>query len=325
MQHQIKIKGISPFFPRWIFMFLLFLLYAATSPAQDLERVDATILMYPKSFDGPEQLSKFITRDFFTEEEKVRAIYSWIIENVSYNLEEFKQFDFSYKKISERNEKEVATREKIIKRTLQKGKAVCEGYAMLFEKLCELQGIENYLVRGDIKSNFDDIGRPFEKTHMWNVAFIDGIPHLFDPTWGAGKYKGKFIKEPDYFYYNTPPEKLINTHYPDMAEDSFLKEIPSRLAFSERPIIIEKTLIAENILKPKTGIIRMEDYFDELFFEIETIQTDEITYSYGNEILSVQKLQSENGVTTFSVPLELGVETLLIYFNGKPALGYKIK
>lgn len=331
-----KLIGIFPFFeelvptfPRERFrgVFYCFFLFLSTTfgLAQDLERVDATILLYPNSFNKPEELSKFISRDFFTEEEKVRAIYSWIIENISYDPEEFKQFDFSYKKIDERNEKEAATREKIIKRTLQKGKAVCEGYAMLFEKLCELQGIQNYLVRGDIKTHFDDIGRPYEKIHLWNVAFIDGSPYLFDPTWGAGKYKGSFIKEPDYFYYKAPPEKLINTHYPDMAEDAFLKEVPSRLTFSERPIIIVKSLTAENILKPKMGLIRMEDYFDELFFEIEHLQTEEIDYSYGKEILPVQKLQSGNGVTTFSIPLELGVESLLLYFNDKPALGYKIQ
>lgn len=308
-----------------IFFFGLITLSATFSFSQDLQRVDATILMYPKTFDKPEELSKFIVRDFFTEEEKVRAIYSWIIQNISYDPEEFKQFDFSYKKIAERNEKEAATREKIIKRTLQKGKAVCEGYAMLFEKLCMLLGIENYLVRGDIKSNFDDIGRPFQKTHLWNVAFIDGQPHLFDPTWGAGKYKGKFIKEPDYFYYKTPAEKLIATHYPDMAEDAFLKEIPSREAFSNSPIIIEKTVLPEDILKPKTGIILMEDYFDEVFFEIQNVQIADIKYSYGPEILPVEKLQFENGITTFSLPLELGVENLIIYFNDKPALGFKIQ
>ena len=39
--------------------------------AQDYEKVDATIQLYPQTFDSPEALSKFITRDFKTEEEKV--------------------------------------------------------------------------------------------------------------------------------------------------------------------------------------------------------------------------------------------------------------
>ncbi len=175
------------------------------SIAQDYERIDASILLYPKYFDTPEQFSKFISRDFSTDEEKVRAIYSWIILNVSYDPEEYKRFNFNFKNLRERNAKEENTRAKVIQRTLNKGVAVCEGYAMLFEKMCELQGIQNYLVRGDIKSNFNDIDRPFKNSHMWNIAILDGETYLFDPTWGAGKYNGKFIREPSYFYYKTDP------------------------------------------------------------------------------------------------------------------------
>ena len=98
---------------------------------------------------------------------------------------------------------------------------------MLFEKICELKGISNYLVRGDIKSNFNDIGRPFKKSHMWNIAYIDGEPFLFDPTWGAGKYHEKFIKYPSYYFYKTEPELFFKTHYQSIFEDAFMDTIIS--------------------------------------------------------------------------------------------------
>lgn len=305
-----------------IVVFSVFLSMSAF--AQDYERVDAIISMYPNTFDNPERLSKFIARDFTSEEDKVRAIYTWIIQNIAYDPDEYKQFDYTFTNYRERNEKDEKLRNKIIQRTLQKGVAVCEGYAMLFEKLCEQQGIKNYLVRGDIKSNFPDIGRPFKRVHMWNVASIEGKYYLFDATWGAGKYNGKFIKEPSYFYYETPPELFIKTHYPDMPEDAFMDEIMSREQFSEQPLIIEKSLLAKDIESPSKGLLFEDAYFGEILFSIKNIDPEKISYSYGTDIISIKEIEREANKIKFNVPLIIGAKTLLIYFDGKPALGYKI-
>ena len=306
-------------------VYISVLLWSIIVCAQDFERVDATILMYPKTFDTAEDLSRFITRDFATDEEKVRAMYSWIVQNIAYEPDEYKQFDFKFKNYRERNQKEEKTREKVIRRTLQKGIAVCEGYAMLFEKLCELQGIANYLVRGDTKSNFDDIGRSFAKNHMWNVIYIDDKPYLFDPTWGAGRYNGKFIKEPTYFYYKTPPHLFFKTHYPEMFEDAFVDNIVTREVFSTMPLIISEKLKIEDVEKPINGIIRSEDYFDSVAFTINNSNPEVVAYSYGKEKRVLETIERTQGRVKFDLPLELGVDKLLIYFDDEPALGFKIK
>ena len=293
--------------------------------AQDYERIDATILLYPNRCNSPEDLSKFITRDFITDEEKVRAIYSWIIQNIEYDPKEYKKFDYSFKHYRERNLKEEETREKIIQRTIQSGVAVCEGYAMLFERLCELQGIDTYLVRGDTKSNFQDIGRPFDTVHMWNVAYIDGKPYLFDSTWGAGKYHQKFIKDTSYFYFKTPPQQFIKSHYPDLFEDAFISETISRTDFSMMPLIIDKHILYSDLQSPKKGIIYSELYFDEIQFSLMNVNPENVKYSYGDEKIPVNNFEILDQHLTFSVPLQLGVKNLLIYFEDKPVLGYQIK
>ena len=112
---------------------LFFIFLNVSALAQDYERVDAIISMYPQTFENPEKLSKFITRDFTSDEDKIRAIYTWIIQNVAYDPDEYKQFDYTFTNYRERNEKDEKLRAKITERTLQKGIAVCEGYAMLFE------------------------------------------------------------------------------------------------------------------------------------------------------------------------------------------------
>ncbi|PKA82584.1 transglutaminase superfamily protein [Ulvibacter sp. MAR_2010_11] len=310
------------------FTYLLLFLIGVTPLigfSQDYERIDATILLYPKTFEKAEDLSKFISRDFTTDEEKVRAMYSWIIQNIAYEPDEYKQFDFKFKNYRERNQKEEKTREKVISRTLQKGIAVCEGYAMLFEKLCELQGIQNYLVRGDTKTNFNDIGRSFAKNHMWNVVYIDEEPYLFDLTWGAGRYNGKFIKEPSYFYYKTAPGLFFKTHYPEMLEDAYIDNIVTREVFSTMPLIISERLKIEDVEVPLNGIIRAEDYFDSVAFTINNASPSSVSYSYGKEKIKLESFEKSQGRAKFSIPLELGVENLLIYFDDEPVLGYKIK
>jgi transglutaminase/protease-like cytokinesis protein 3 len=182
-----------------------FIATAATVCAQDFDRTDATIQLYPETFDEVAQFDRFLSRDFNTDEEKVRAIYSWLINNISYDPDAYKLFNYNFKDYRERNQKEERSRKKIIEHTLRTGKAVCEGYAMTFEKLLTLQGIDNYLIQGDTKTHFKDIDRKFDLSHMWNAIKIDDSWYLFDTTWGAGKYTSKFVKEPSYYYYQIAP------------------------------------------------------------------------------------------------------------------------
>ena len=307
-------------------LFLLVLLFCAspnTLLAQDYERIDAVIQLYPKTVNSPEELSKFVTRDFTTEEDKVRAIYSWIIQNVAYYPEAYKMFNYNFKNYRERNLKEEKTRKKIIDFTLQNGLAVCEGYAMTFERLLEIQGITNYLVRGDTKTHFKDIGRSFDTNHMWNVAVIDDHPFLFDLTWGAGRYTDTFIKEPSYFYYKTDPELFIKTHYPDMFEDAFLAEMISREEFASRPLLIQKELRLGQVVSPKSGLLESAAYFGEIPFVLDAVAVKKVSYSFGNERKELAFLKDHKQLS-FSVPIELGKENLLIFFDDQPALGYRV-
>lgn len=303
-----------------------FLCVCITAPslAQDFEQVDATVQFYPNNFNDVNELSALIGRDFTTDEEKVRAIYGWIIHNVVYDPNEYEVFNYSFKDYRERNAKEENTRNKTIQRTLQKGIAVCEGYAMLFEKLCELQGIQNYLVRGDIKTSFDDIGREFKRVHMWNVAYIDGQPYLFDATWGAGRYNQKFIKEPSYYWYKTKPSLFIKSHYPDVVDDAFLEFKFRKEAFSALPLIIKKDLMIEDVKRPEQGVISSEEHEQEITFLLKTVAPKNMSYSYDfGKKERIKKFKNEDGFLEFQVKTQPR-SNLVIYFEDKPALAYKV-
>lgn len=292
--------------------------------AQDIEQIDATIQFYPSSFNDVKDLSALIGRDFTTEEAKVRAIYGWIIQNVRYDPKEYEVFNYSFKDYRERNAKEENTRNKTIARTLKKGIAVCEGYAMLFEKLCELQGIKNYLVRGDIKTSFDDIGREFKRVHMWNVAFIEGKPYLFDATWGAGRYNQKFIKEPSYYWYKTDPTLFVKSHYPDLVDDALLDFKFRREAFTALPLIIKKDLLIEDVKRPEKGVIPSEENPKEITFLLKTELPKTITYSYDfGTKEKIKNVKHEDGFVEFQIETKSG-SNLVIYFDDSPALAYKV-
>ncbi len=302
------------------FLFCVTILFS-----QDYEQIDATVLFYPNRCKTPQELSKFITRDFKTDEEKVRAIYSWIIQNIAYNPDEYKRFDYQFKNFRERNKKEEKMRKKIINHTLKTGQAVCEGYSFLFEKLCELQGIQNYVVRGDTKAGFSDIGRTFKTNHTWNVAYINGKPYLFDPTWGAGRYTNKFVKDTSYFYYKTPPEQLIKSHYPVQFEDAFLKQMIRKEEFFKMPLLIDKKTRISDLVTPKNGILDKDQPLNRIFFKIKNRKPLSVSYQYNKNPLAQVTYEYTDNTLTFSIPFELEGEQLLIYFDGKPALGYKIK
>jgi hypothetical protein len=293
--------------------------------AQDFAQVDATIKFYPKNFSNVTELSNLITRDFTTDEEKIRAIYGWIINNIAYEPNEYKVFNYGFKNYRERNKKEEDTREKTIARTLQKGIAVCEGYAMLFEKLCELQGIQNYLVRGDIKTSFDDIGRDFKRLHMWNVVYSNGEPFLFDATWGAGRYHQKFLKEPSYYWYKTDPKLFIKTHYPDLVDDAFINFTFSKDAFANLPLLIKKDLLIDEVKMPENGVINFLDNEKEITFLLKTEAPKTLSYSYNfGKKEKIKNFSSENGFLEFQIKTKPR-SNLIVYFNDEPALAYKIE
>ncbi len=110
-----------------------------------------------------------------------------------------------------------------------------------------------------------------------------------------------------------------------MFEDALIDMVITREVFSTMPLIISEKLQMEDIESPLNGIITADTYFDEIAFVVNTIDVNEVSYSYGDEINSIEKTETIDGRLHFSIPLESKKETLLIYFDARPALGYRIE
>ncbi|MEM7037170.1 MAG: transglutaminase domain-containing protein, partial [Bacteroidota bacterium] len=109
-----------------------------------------------------------------TEEEKVRAIYTWITHNIRYDRRAF--LSFTYPPSDP-------------KTVLKRRKAVCAGYARLFEELCEQAGIEAYGIVGYSKGAFYRLGQKFYRgKHTWSAVRVDNEWQLMDLTWGSSRW-----------------------------------------------------------------------------------------------------------------------------------------
>src|SRR6476620_6813033 len=83
------------------------------------------------------KLTKDLTDPFPEQLLKVRAIFIWITEHISYD----------YKFINK--EQMIKDRENnYIKSILKKKKGICDGYARLFKRMCDIAGIRSEIIQG---------------------------------------------------------------------------------------------------------------------------------------------------------------------------------
>lgn len=172
--------------------------------AQGFDKNDSLAKSIPVSVTlNPDLFAKYLKDNFKSEEGIVRALYIWLATNVSYDLDKLDSIKLNPNKVYNEN---------LIENTLKTKKGVCENYATVFSKICNLNGIKSYIITGYTKQ-FDNIETRY--SHAWNIAKIDSIWYLFDPTWGAGFIRfERFHKKFNLQYYKSNPDSLIKTHMP---------------------------------------------------------------------------------------------------------------
>jgi len=120
-----------------------------------------------------------------------------------------------------------------------------ENKSKLFVKKLKYKTLDNYFLKSRSKSavNLDDISDlPEDITnHSWNAVYIKGEWYFIDPFFGSGgmiedpkpqprifKVKTKNIF--NIYYFLTPPEYLIYTHWPN---EDYLQFLEKTLTFSQ--------------------------------------------------------------------------------------------
>ncbi len=303
---------------------ILFLSISLLAYSQNNKVVDSLVLSYPKSFNSSEKLAEKISNDFSNEYEKVRAVYVWITNNISYDFNEKGVLNYEYSTKSERIKKETKHNKKLAKRVISKGKAVCEGYSVLFNSICKNLNIDSKIVLGNAKTDINDIGNRYYSNHAWNIVVINDENYLIDTTWGAGFYQSRFIKQFDDFYFQTDPELFIKTHYPNDFKDSLLNKKIEKEDFLNSPMFYDYKY---ELINPIDGIIEIpENRIIEFEFESKDGVVS-VSCNINDKYFIDPEFTDENNKVKFELDLSdfPRAKELVIHFNFEPTIGFKLK
>jgi len=182
-------------------LLILFLSFNTILNAQQRKKftsVDRSILSIPDSLTTSTQdIANYINSNFVSEQNKARAVFIWIAENIQYDMENMFSCNEGV--------------DNIVNKTIETRIGVCQNYAELFHDITSKIGIKSYVVLGYTKDN----GLVSHNPHAWCIARIDSCWYMFDPTWSAGLIKNStYIKQLNDEYFKMNPEKSIKSHMP---------------------------------------------------------------------------------------------------------------
>lgn len=154
---------------------------------------------------------------------KAKILHDWICDNIVYDTDMY----FSGR---------VSAQDYIS--VLKKKKAVCSGYTNLYNKMCELAGIESIGIEGYSKG-FGYSGKIGANTdHAWNALKIGTKWYLVDVTWDAGHVDRKtYIKNysTDWLFLDSRP--FLYSHLAQKEKQQFYAPVLSATDFMREAYI----------------------------------------------------------------------------------------
>lgn len=131
---------------------------------------------------------------------KVRAVYDYICQNVVYDNDNKNNQDYKLQFTAYG--------------ALMDGKAVCQGYAVLFYRMTLELGVDSRLIPGTSHG----------ESHGWNIVELDGLYYNGDTTWDAGEEEYDYFLKCDANFKDHERNEAyatneFNTTYPMSEED----------------------------------------------------------------------------------------------------------
>lgn len=185
-----------------VYLFILILIgYSLSAQAQnDYSSVDKVALQLAETDSHKtDDIARYINAHFNTPDDKARAIFCWITNNIAYDVENMCKVNL-YQNTND-----------IVERTLNTRKGICMSYTELFNAIATKAGLKSFAVQGYTKQNNKVDILP----HAWNAVQIGSEWYLIDATWGAGYVQnGKFVRHIENGNFKVNPRQFINTHIP---------------------------------------------------------------------------------------------------------------
>lgn len=313
----------------WIGLF-----FFGSAYSQEYAAVDQIVKNYA-SFSKPENLAAQINRDFTKEDQKARAIFTWIALNIHYDLKTYysgsgqKIVSFSFRNEQERIQKERQHNQDLANLTFRSKKAVCQGYTVLFHHLAELTALESVMIPGTSKSHPNHIGKlPMVSDHIWNAVKSNGKWQLIDVTWASGAVDSrtkKFVSKFNDSYFFTPPEVFFLNHFPE--KHQWILAAKTAQNFADLPLYYGTYLEADyTFLNSEKGVFNASQS-KVISFQMKNLATDTIAYSFSgeNKIRTVIPKRKGN-LSEFEILLDSkSIGFLTLYIDQNSVVTYKIQ
>ena len=194
-----------------------------------------------------------VTDDF----QKVKTLHDWIAENIAYDVESF----LSGARVDAAWED-----------TLLRRKSVCQGYAALLEKMCQVANIPCKVISGYGRGygfNMIRIEKLGQTNHAWNVVQIQGRWYLVDVTWDAGHVQqGSFQKKYSTACLFPEPRQFLHTHFPSDPRWQLLDPPFTAEQFAQLPYLPGEFF--EQGLRLATNVRRLHPVGESVQFTIES-------------------------------------------------------
>lgn len=146
-------------------------------------------------------LHEYLSAAGETKAIQVKSYFLWIAHRIRYDQEAALALDKKPTKPT-------------LRQTLRTRRAICTGYAQLFQAFCKKSNIPCQIVSGYTK-NFPT-SRPHlqEPDHAWNAVKIDGKWYLLDVTWAAGitQHPEGFPSRDTDYYFLPDPRQFLEDH-----------------------------------------------------------------------------------------------------------------
>lgn len=307
-------------------------LFLNSSYSQKYNAIDSIVLKYP-DFGSTEKLAERIQKDFTSEHDKARAIYSWIALNLDYDLKTYldppKPKTFNSKNESENAKQIQLAHASATQKAFRFKKAVCEGFSLLYQHLATLSGLKCQVVTGDSKRLLNDIGRKrLGSDHAWNTVLIDGKWILIDATWGQGYFDEKHqvvVKKFTPIYFDMAPEYFYMSHFP--ASSMYAGNTGNKEAFLNGPLIFDEFIEQEcQVQMPFSGIIQANDN-DKIAFKIKNVSRLENLYYLNKkeECVEIENPKEKDGVFEFQATYyrKMG-RFITFYLDDRPFIIFKV-
>ena len=286
----------------FIVFFFFFTLINFGQATTTYSSIDAIMKAIPlSSTTSTTAIANYITDNFKTENDKVRASFYYTASNISYDVTNM--FDINF---NETTQQKIAA-------TLKSKKGVCIHYAETFNEINNKMGIQSYVIEGYVKKG----GKVGDLAHAWNATKIGNKWYIFDPTWGSGYVdKGKFFKKLNNFYFKADPAKIIISHIPFDYLWQFLNYPITNSEFYQGKIQVnkskkyfdfEKEISVYNSLKEEAQLFESAERIKK-----NGLKNGMIVDRYQNKQVELNNLRNNNSVEKLNTIIAVMNETVVL-------------